>query len=115
MSAETLGAAATVRAILTGDSRPEGATIHGLRTPLGDSITAEVYSQPPTSTAHGNGRLDYADMERADNDADLALVIEPSQEPGINSGDAEAWNVRMTLPTLLRILGAETPTEGTPA
>lgn len=111
MSALTLAAAATIRAIITGTTTPEGSTVPGLRTPLGDSITATIYADPPTSTPHTNGRLEFADMERSESDADLAIVIDPSQLPGIDPDDPEAWNVHMTLPTLLTILGHNPNTE----
>lgn len=113
MSALTIDAAATVRSFITGIpiDQNDAATVTGLRSPLGDQIVAAVYHQPITTPAQINTRIDVADMDRGDRDADLAIIIDPSAMPGIDHRDAEAWNVHMTLPTLLRILGADTTHE----
>lgn len=97
---------------LTGEG-PQRTAITGLTTPLGETITATVSERPASAPGHLDARLTVADMHRGDDDTDLAILIEPSAVVGIPSSAPEAWNVHMTLPTLLRILGAENPMEGT--
>lgn len=102
-------ATATVRdllAHLTGDG-PHRAAITGLRAPLGQRITATVAERPARTPEQLDARLTIAEMNRGDDDADLAIVIDPSAVAGIDTDAAEAWNVHMTLPTLLRILGQD--------
>ena len=115
MSALTWAAASIVRTHLTGKDTPEGAVVTGIRAPLGQSLVATVFHNPPTSAAHANCRLELAELDRGDRDADLAIVVEHSTLTGIEPDDAEAWNVHMTLPTLLRILGTATLTEKEPS
>lgn len=106
----TAAATANVREILatlTG-RRPSKATISGLTTPLGETITVTVSEQPATMPGHIDARLTLAEMNRGDNDTDLGVFIDPSALVGLDEAAPEAWNVHMTLPTLLRILGADT-------
>lgn len=105
-------AADYVRAHLTGEPTPEGAVVT-VPTPLGQKLIASVFETTATSAPHTNARLELAELDRGDLDADLAIVVEPSTLAGIDTDDAEAWNVHMTLPTLLRLIGAPTPEEGT--
>lgn len=110
MSTITLDAAATVRSLLSGEPADpaHGTTVTGLSTTLGDSIVATVYAWPAEAAVNLDSRLEFADMERGDRDADIGIVIAPTGLAGLNQADATAWNVHMTLPTLLRILGTPT-------
>lgn len=104
-------AVATVQSIVAGldsDEISYRATVDGLRGPLGQTITATVSGQPPLSSHHISALLEVAEMNRGDNDAGLGLVIAPAGLPGIDTNDAAAWNVHMTLPTLLELLGQST-------
>lgn len=117
MSVRAFGAAAIVRALLDDgptDSK-ESSTITGLRTPLGASVTATVFPDPVNSAGHQDMRLEIAEVNRGDTDADLGLVIAPTGLVGIDRTAPEAWNVTLTLPTLVRLLGQDTTTEGTQA
>ncbi|SDQ04988.1 hypothetical protein [Leucobacter chromiiresistens] len=105
--------AAWVRNLLGVDpaGAPESTTVTGLRSPLGDTITATVFDTPALSDGHDNARLELAELERGDNDADLGIVVSPAGLTGIDETAPEAWNVTMTLPTLRRILGQDTHNE----
>lgn len=116
MSGLTLEAAALIRGLLTGEAKPsDRSVVTGVRTPLGQSVVATVFRKPVTTRGQTDMRLDLAETERSDRDADLAVIVSPTDFPGIDPEDAEAWNVTMTLPTLIRILGQDTTTEGTPS
>ncbi|QZY52899.1 hypothetical protein [Leucobacter tenebrionis] len=118
MSARAFGAAAIVRALL--DDGPgdtvQSSTITGLTTPLGQSIVVTVFPDPVSSAEHQDMRLEIAEVNRGDADADLGVVVAPTGLAGIDRAAPEAWNVTLTLPTLLRLLGQDhTTQEGTPS
>lgn len=116
MSALTLEAAALIRGLLTGEAKPSDlSVVTGVRTPLGQSVVATVFRKPVSTAGQIDMRLELAETERGDRDADLAVIVSPTSLPGIDPEDAEAWNVTMTLSTLIRLLGQDTTTEGIPA